>query len=164
MSLELSGPDPRLLFADGSVQDTAFGGYGPMFSAQRATIKPISNAQFGALLPDLVEVDTHGFYDPVLGYYQPTIPGWYSINYGASFTGTGILGALVCLYNAAGLLTVGQHVGGDTGRLSASRLLAFNGTSDKIAPVVYVSGTGSDFNISTGPDSFFQANFVRPLP
>ena len=129
-------------------------------ASRTGSTQALPDATFTVVLFNTELVDTHSFYDPATGKFQPNIAGYYQVNWRLSINATG--------GNAINTVSVLRKNGVDyrqgTQLVNTSNLTSFlgstgscivllNGTTDYLEVLAYsdnVSGAGT---INTGADA-----------
>lgn len=140
---------------------------GPAFSVNLASSQAIPNIVFTKITFNSKEFDTNNCFDAVSNNrFQPTVAGYYQINWMALHHSTGVLndgGASTVLYKngvAYNNSTYGTAAMADA-RTVGSCLTYLNGTTDYLEVWAYSGGTGT-LTVSSGiAETRFSGHFVR---
>ena len=120
----------------------------PIFSAYKSSSQSISAGVWTLITLDTEEIDSNSNFDTSTSKFQPSIAGWYHINYLVN-TVTACNGyAYGALYKNGsaqtynGTLYTGAYVGADV-TVTFSTLVYMNGTTDYLQMYYYQSATTS---------------------
>lgn len=120
----------------------------PTFSVYKSASQSIVAGTWTLITLDTEEIDSNSDFDTSTSKFQPSIAGWYQINYLVNTTTPSnayVYGALykngsAQTYN--GTLYTGAYIGGDV-TCSFSTLVYMNGTTDYLQMYYYQSATTS---------------------
>jgi len=142
-------------------------GNGPAFSAYQSTLQAVANNTATKIQLQTESFDTNSNFDSTTNYrFQPTVAGYYQLNFSVGFTVTLASAAsldLLLYFNGAQIKIFREYLptGAGNPMLAGSQLVYFNGSTDYAE--VYVSHAfGSSTNTTAQNDrTYFQGAMVR---
>jgi len=127
----------------------------PTFSAYKSATQTISPVTWTLITLDTEEIDSNSDFDTSTSKFQPSIAGWYQINYLVNSVTACNGYAYGAIYKNGspqtynGTLYTGAYVGADV-TVAFSTLVFMNGTSDYLQLYYYQSATTSPV-VNYGP-------------
>lgn len=132
----------------------------PMFSAYQSTYQSLAAATWTKVQLQTKDFDLTNAFDNVTNFrFQPTMAGYYQVNFNASVN-VGGNAVSSCLYKNSGLYRIGSQVlssGAQQPTSSGSFLVYLNGTSDYIELYIWCS---SAQNTLGGGATSIQAHYI----
>jgi hypothetical protein len=140
----------------------------PAFSAYRTgTQGSFASATYTKVQLNTKLFDTASAFDNTTNYrFQPTVAGYYQVNYSVVATGTALNYLQACAYKTGSIYAQGNYVttASTEGASSGSCLMYLNGSTDYLELYAYATVTGT-FTVYGGANpaiqTFLSASLVR---
>jgi len=152
----------------GAVQQTYLApnvaGNGPAFSAYSSSNQSVSSGVFTKVALQLESFDTANAFDNTTNYrFQPSVAGYYQVNWVASYLTATAAGTFSLLYKNGSNIQWAQSSGNVNAypSMAGSRLVYLNGSTDYLEMYVHQTTGGALSVIADAAYTNFSASLVR---